>query len=73
MTLKLSKSEERTGATELGEVQEMGEREPEQPNVSKLEPSKSIFGSLREAYERARDGRKRPQPEKHESQHILVS
>jgi hypothetical protein len=67
MTPKLSKTEERTAATELDDVQETGEREPEQSNASKLEPPKSIFSSLREAYERARDGQKRPQPEKHES------
>ena len=36
----------------------------EQPETTEPQETRTVFGSLRDAYERARDGRKRVQPEK---------
>jgi ABC-type phosphate transport system substrate-binding protein len=46
MTPKLSKPEERTGATELDDVQEEGEREPEQPHGKNAYPISSFTWML---------------------------
>ena len=67
MAPQRNKIEEGTDAAELDSGQESSTRELDQTPASKPEESKSIFSSLREAYERARDGQKRPQPEKQQS------
>jgi len=67
MAPQRNKIEEGTDPTELDGAQDSSTRELDQTPASKPEESKSLFSSLREAYERARDGQKRPQPEKQQS------
>ena len=67
MALQRSKTEVPTDAAELDGAQESSAQELDQPAASQPEEQKSLFSSLREAYERARDGRNRVQPEKQQS------
>ena len=64
MTPELNKTEEPTNGAEPAETQRIGTGAAEQPEAAEPEGTRTGFGSLREAYVRARDGRKRGQPEK---------
>ena len=67
MAPQRNKIEERTDAAELDGAQESSARGARPAAGQQARGAKSLFSSLREAYERARDGRKRPQPEKQQS------
>ena len=67
MAPQRNKIEERTDAADLDGAQDSSTRELDQPAAGQPEEPKSLFSSLREAFERARDGQKRPQAEKQQS------
>jgi len=63
MTPELNKNEVLPGAEPDATKRPRG-GVAEQPETTEPEETRTVFGSLRDAYERARDGRKRVQPEK---------
>jgi len=64
MTPELNKTEGPTDGAEPAATQRMGTGAAEQSEATEPEGTRTGFSSLREAYVRARDGRKRGQPEK---------
>ena len=64
MTPELNKNEVLPNGAEPDATQRTPAGAREQPETAEPEETRTVFGSLREAYERARDGRKRVQPEK---------
>ena len=64
MTPELNKNEGLPDGAEPDATQRIRTGAAEQPEATEPEETRTVFSSLREAYERARDGRKRGQPEK---------
>ena len=64
MTPELNKTEGLPDGAEPAATQRIGTGAAEQPEATEPEGTRTGFSSLREAYVRARDGRKRGQPEK---------
>jgi hypothetical protein len=64
MTPELNKTEGLPDGAEPAATQRIGTGAAEQPEAAEPEGTRTGFSSLREAYVRARDGRKRGQPEK---------
>jgi len=64
MTPELNKNERQPDGAELDATRRINVGSVEQPEVTEPQETRTTFGSLREAYLRARDGRKRVQPEK---------
>jgi hypothetical protein len=64
MTPELNKNQGLPDGAELDETRRIKGGSLEQPEASEPPETKTTFGSLREAYLRARDGRKRVQPER---------
>jgi hypothetical protein len=64
MTPEKRKADDLSGVAEQEATQQARAVEAEQLETPEPQETKTIFGSLREAYERARDGRKRTPPEK---------
>ena len=64
MTPELNKNEDLPDGTEMDATKRISAGSAEQPEATEAEETRTAFGPLREAYLRARDGRKRAQPEK---------
>jgi hypothetical protein len=64
MTPELNKNEGLPDGAELDATRRINAGSVEQPEATESQETRTTFGSLREAYLRARDGRKRVQPEK---------
>jgi len=64
MTPELNKNEGLPDGSELDATRLINAGSAEQPEATEPQETRTAFGSLREAYLRARDGRKRVQPEK---------
>ena len=64
MTPELKKTEEIPDGAELDATRRISTGAADQAEATEPEETKSALGSLRDAYLRARDGRKRGQPEK---------
>ena len=64
MTPELNKNEGLPDNAELDATRRINAGSVEQPEATEPQETRTTFGSLREAYLRARDGRKRVQPEK---------
>ena len=64
MTPELNKNEGLPDGAELDATRRINAGSVEQPEATEPQETRTTFGSLREAYLRARDGRKRVQPEK---------
>jgi hypothetical protein len=64
MTPRLNKTEGLPDGVESDATQHISAGEAEQPGLTEPEDRRTPFSTLREAYARARDGRKRDQPEK---------
>jgi hypothetical protein len=64
MTPELNKNEGLPDGAELDATRRINAGSVEQPEATEPQEARTTFGSLREAYLRARDGRNRVQPEK---------
>src|SRR5579872_5045057 len=64
MTPELNKNDGLPDGAELDATRRINAGSVEQPEATEPQETRTTFGSLREAYLRARDGRKRVQPEK---------
>ena len=64
MTPEMNKNEGLPDGAEPDATQRIRSGAAEQPETTEPQETRTVFGSLRDAYERARDGRKRVQPEK---------
>src|ERR1035441_5338173 len=68
MTPELNKTEKLPDAAETDVTRRISAGVAEQPDAPEPEEKRTLFGSLREAYLRARDGRKGVRPERQRSE-----
>jgi len=64
MTPEMNKNDGLPEGADQDATQRIPSGAAEQPETTEPQEARTVFGSLRDAYERARDGRKRVQPEK---------